>query len=111
MSYPARVEDPDRASAEKQIQADTSANRSTAAKTLTAVHTATADPEQRPTLNLPVSTPVAAAPAKLDAPEMFINRELSWLECNARVVAEAADSKVQLYERLKFLAIFATNLD
>ena len=55
--------------------------------------------------------PVASAPEKLDDPAMFVNRELSWLEFNARVVAEAADPGVPLYERLKFLAIFSTNLD
>ena len=44
-------------------------------------------------------------------PARFSNRELSWLEFNARVLAEAADSRVPLYERAKFLAIFASNLD
>jgi polyphosphate kinase len=42
---------------------------------------------------------------------LYINRELSWLEFNARVLAEAADDRVPLYERLKFVAIFSTNLD
>ncbi len=48
---------------------------------------------------------------RLDAPELFINRELSWLEFNMRVLAEAAKYEVPLYERLKFLAIFTTNID
>lgn len=41
----------------------------------------------------------------------YLNRELSWLEFNARVLAEALDARVPLLERLKFLAIFSTNLD
>ena len=41
----------------------------------------------------------------------YLNRELSWLEFNARVLAEAFDERNKLLERLKFLSIFSTNLD
>jgi polyphosphate kinase len=41
----------------------------------------------------------------------YLNRELSWLAFNSRVLAEACDPRVPLLERLKFLAIFSTNLD
>src|SRR5881275_2954673 len=48
---------------------------------------------------------------KFSAPENFINRELSWLEFNRRVLEEAQDATQPLIERVKFLTIFSSNLD
>ncbi|MAT38655.1 MAG: polyphosphate kinase 1 [Ectothiorhodospiraceae bacterium] len=47
----------------------------------------------------------------LYAPEMYFNRELSWVDFNWRVLNEALDEKNPLLERMKFLAITASNLD
>src|SRR6266403_1141712 len=47
----------------------------------------------------------------LSDPANFINRELSWLEFNRRVLEEAQDATQPLIERVKFLTIFSSNLD
>lgn len=47
----------------------------------------------------------------LSDPQYYFNRELSWLEFNNRVLHEALDPRTPLLERLKFLAIFSSNLD
>ena len=41
----------------------------------------------------------------------FIHRDLSWLDFNFRVLQEANDTTVPLFERIKFLAIYSSNLD
>ena len=46
-----------------------------------------------------------------EKPEYFVNRELSWLKFDARVLSEARDKAVPLFERLKFLSITSSNLD
>ena len=57
-------------------------------------------------------TPPAPTAAATPLPEdRFLNRELSWLEFNARVLALAESHRTPLLERAKFLAIFASNLD
>jgi polyphosphate kinase len=61
----------------------------------------------------PEAPPAATSPA-VENPlpdDRYLNRELSWLDFNARVLALAADTSLPLLERAKFLAIFASNLD
>ena len=58
--------------------------------------------------------PPAATATAIDNPlpeNRYLNRELSWLDFNSRVLAMAADTSMPLLERAKFLAIFASNLD
>src|SRR5437763_3426735 len=53
----------------------------------------------------------ASVPAVQDVDERVLNRELSWLDFNARVLALADEPAVPLLERVKFCAIFSSNLD
>ncbi|PYL41671.1 MAG: polyphosphate kinase 1 [Verrucomicrobia bacterium] len=54
---------------------------------------------------------VQTAHERFSDPKNFINRELSWLEFNRRVLEEAQDERQPLIERVKFLTIFSSNLD
>jgi polyphosphate kinase len=89
--------------------------------TVTSVTPATTDEprdgaETRPPDEVRGSLPVPPAVTRPDLPtdlpdDRYLNRELSWLDFNARVLALAEDPSQPLLERAKFLAIFASNLD
>jgi len=61
----------------------------------------------------PTMSKVKATTSELNLsdPKYYLNRELSWLEFNRRVLHEALDPRTPLLERLKFVAIFCSNLD
>ena len=83
---------------------------------LAAANGTAADHAQEP---IPLADPAVAGlplatgkPGRnLDSPDLYLNRELTWLRFNWRVLAEAEDDRNPLLERLKFLAITASNLD
>lgn len=54
---------------------------------------------------------LGSSPQDLSDPDLYLNRELSWLKFNDRVLEEALDQTHPLFERIKFLAIFSSNLD
>ncbi|OFJ54738.1 RNA degradosome polyphosphate kinase [Mycolicibacterium grossiae] len=84
---------------------------------MTEAETRTADAEWVSESTAPEAPPAATADAvdpNLPEPlpdDRYLNRELSWLDFNARVLALAADPSLPLLERAKFLAIFSSNLD
>ena len=59
----------------------------------------------------PLPVPLPEGGYDLDDPTLFLNRELTWLNFNFRVLHEADDSRVPLLERLKFISIVSSNLD
>lgn len=64
-----------------------------------------------PTVKKPIAATPETAPFMGDATARFFNRDLSWLEFNRRVLAQAADPETPLLERVRFLGIFTSNLD
>src|SRR4030095_1060815 len=69
-------------------------------------------PQRKPRSALlePLEAPRTLEPSDLPV-DRFLNRERSWLDFHARVLALAEDAQAPLLERAKFLAIFASNLD
>src|SRR3954447_23090659 len=61
--------------------------------------------------DLAVRPDITAEKDELSRPDRFFNRELSWLDCNDRVLQLAEDDATPLLERLKFCAIWSSNLD
>ena len=55
--------------------------------------------------------PLPLSEIDLDDPSLYLNRELTWLAFNWRVLHEADDPRTPLLERVKFLAIVSNNLD
>ena len=61
--------------------------------------------------NQPLPHETSSQLIDLNAPEWYLNRELTWLEFNKRVLWEAEDPRTPLLERVKFIAIVSSNLD
>ena len=60
---------------------------------------------------MPSTKKSPASPESLSSPSLYLNRELTWLEFNKRVLHEAMDDRTPLLERIKFIAIVSSNLD
>jgi polyphosphate kinase len=83
--------------------------RAPAVETLPEAAAASVQPDAEPQAQ-PQPQPEAALPLA-ERPERFINRELSWLDFNRRVLAESENLQHPILERLRFLSISANNLD
>jgi polyphosphate kinase len=99
--------------ADTEILAHDSGSTAAAAQPATSDATAVRHGAPQSSDSAPEAPPAATSQAVDNTlPEdRYLNRELSWLDFNARVLALAADPSLPLLERAKFLAIFASNLD
>jgi len=82
------------------------------AKPRPAARSTPATPSHQPVQKV-VQAPATESPVEfdLDSPDLYLNRELTWLEFNRRVLHMATDERTPLLERVKFLAIVSGNLD
>ncbi|HSM61274.1 MAG TPA: polyphosphate kinase 1, partial [Longimicrobiales bacterium] len=69
------------------------------------------DERRTPADTVPIPGPRADGTFDLSDPSLYLNRELTWLNFNDRVLGEAEDERTPLLERLKFIAIVSSNLD
>ncbi|MEU7477566.1 RNA degradosome polyphosphate kinase [Lentzea sp. NPDC042327] len=113
---------PPRRRATRSKAAETPPEATTRKQPRAATRRASNPPRRKTQPAQPVATPVRGVPSAppavtssalpTDLPDdRYLNRELSWLDFNSRVLALAEDSSQPLLERAKFLAIFASNLD
>ena len=90
----------------------TGEHSATARSAVSDVHVASQDPGTQTLADLQLpELSEAALDATQPVPDQFINEELSWIEFNARVLEMAEDPGTPLLARLRFLAIFSSNLD
>ncbi|NUS43821.1 MAG: RNA degradosome polyphosphate kinase [Mycobacteriaceae bacterium] len=104
----------DRGVSEDPTGASAAAQQAQAPIAGTTANAAAAPRPPSPDAQVALSAPPAAT--RTDGPgqlpeDRYLNRELTWLDFNARVLALAEDKSLPLLERVKFLAIFASNLD
>jgi polyphosphate kinase len=101
-AYPARIANP--ALKEQATMQEPETTQETAAPVSRRAPRTNGNGPRQPAAN-------GRARAAITSEELFFNRELSWLDFNERVLAEALNPAHPLLERLKFLAIFSSNLD